>query len=201
MGVEELDLGDGGCADEAGGVVELRADFHADGAADAVRQRVGCFLRLWEDARARAEIIGAVYGDPGFDGLEVFEEDAAVDGEVADYGELGQRLDADGLLEFVDERGASHTGFAIDDHGAGAADFFEAVGVVGDGRRFLAGGVDRVGGYIHHGGDDVHAWLPRQLEFLPGGLGIGAGLTLDFDLDGFGGHLFLRGLRNAIYWA
>ena len=34
--VEELDLRDGGGAHEAGGVVELRADFHADGAGYAV---------------------------------------------------------------------------------------------------------------------------------------------------------------------
>src|SRR3984885_9215835 len=34
--VEELGLGDGGGADEAGGVVELGADLHADGAGDAV---------------------------------------------------------------------------------------------------------------------------------------------------------------------
>src|SRR5258708_7734807 len=38
--VEELCLRDGGCADEAGGVVELRADLHADGAGDAVGERV-----------------------------------------------------------------------------------------------------------------------------------------------------------------
>jgi hypothetical protein len=36
MVIEELDLGDGGCADEAGFYIELRADFHAAGAGDAV---------------------------------------------------------------------------------------------------------------------------------------------------------------------
>src|SRR5580692_2339580 len=44
--VEELGLGDGGGADEAGGVVELRADLHADGAGDAVGERVALLLDL-----------------------------------------------------------------------------------------------------------------------------------------------------------
>src|ERR1017187_4491037 len=51
--VEELDLGDGGRADEVGGVVELRADLHAAAAADAVRERIALFLNLWGLASAR----------------------------------------------------------------------------------------------------------------------------------------------------
>ena len=86
--VEELDLGDGGGADEACLFVELRADFHAAGAGDAVGERVVGFLLLGEDARAGAEIVGAVDGNPGFDAHEVFEEDGAVDLEVADEREL-----------------------------------------------------------------------------------------------------------------
>ena len=35
--IEEPGLGDGGGAYEAGGVVELGADLHADGAGDAIR--------------------------------------------------------------------------------------------------------------------------------------------------------------------
>jgi hypothetical protein len=59
---------------------------------------------LREDARAGAEIVGSVDGDPGLDGLEVFEEDGTVDLEVADERKLGERLDLDGLLEIVNER-------------------------------------------------------------------------------------------------
>ena len=102
--VEEFDLGDGGCADEVGGVVELGADFHAAAAGDAVGERVGDFLLLREDAWAGAEVIGAINGNPGLDGLEVLEEDGAVDGEVADDGEFGEWFDADRLLEIIDER-------------------------------------------------------------------------------------------------
>src|ERR1700733_11606291 len=36
VGVEELDLGDGGGADEAGDIVELRANLHADCAGETV---------------------------------------------------------------------------------------------------------------------------------------------------------------------
>jgi hypothetical protein len=49
--IEELDLGDGGCADEAGRVIELRADFHAAAATDAVRKWITRFLLLGENAR------------------------------------------------------------------------------------------------------------------------------------------------------
>src|SRR5436190_2012245 len=88
--VEELGLGDGGGADEACGVVELGADLHADGAGDAVGEGVALLLDLRSLAGAGAEVVGAVDGDPGFDLLEIFEEDGAVDGEVADYGELAE---------------------------------------------------------------------------------------------------------------
>ena len=96
--IEELGLRDGGSADEAGDVVELRADFHADGAGDAVGERIALLLDLRGLARAGAEVVRAIDGHPGFDGLEILEEDAAVDGEVADDGELGERGERDGLL-------------------------------------------------------------------------------------------------------
>ena len=50
--VEELDLGDGGRAYEVGYVVELRADFHAAAAADAVGERVIGLLLLGVGAGA-----------------------------------------------------------------------------------------------------------------------------------------------------
>ena len=50
------------------------------------------------------------------------------------------------------------------------------MGVVG-----RAVGGDGVGGDLHHGGDDVHAGTPFELELLPHGGGIGAGLALDFE--------------------
>ena len=71
--VEELDLGDGGCADEGRAVVELGADLHADGAGDAVREGVALLLNLRELAGRGAEVVGAVDGDPGFDSLEILE--------------------------------------------------------------------------------------------------------------------------------
>ncbi len=58
---------------------------------------------------------------------------------------------------------------AVDEHGAGAADFLEAIGVVGDGRGGLAVAGDRVGGDLHQRGDHVHAGVPGELELLPVG--------------------------------
>src|ERR1700710_1608807 len=79
--VEELDLCDGCGANEVGRVIELRADLHADGAGDAVGEGVTLLLDLRNLARSWTEVVGAVDRNPGLDGLEVLEEDRAVDGE------------------------------------------------------------------------------------------------------------------------
>ena len=77
--------------------------------------------------------------------LEVLEEHGAVDRRDRGRGGTCESgASRDGLLEIVDQRGAGHAGLAVDEHGAGAADLFEAVGVVGDGRGRLAGDVDGV---------------------------------------------------------
>src|ERR1051325_6437269 len=44
MLVEEPHLRDGGCADKAGMLIELRARLHAAAAGDAARDRIGFFL-------------------------------------------------------------------------------------------------------------------------------------------------------------
>ena len=169
---------------------------------DAVGERVAGFLLLREYAGAGAEIVGAVDGDPGFDGHQIFKEHRAVDLEVADEGEFRERLYADGLFEIVNEGGAGHAGFAVDAHGAGAADFFEAIGIVGYGGGGAAVGGDGVGGDLHHGGDDVHAGTPFELEALPYGGSIGVGLALDFELYGSVCHGFLfRRFSRRPYWA
>ena len=55
--VEELGLGDGSGADEAGGDVELGADLHAAAATDAVGERVTLFLNLGSLLGAGPEIV------------------------------------------------------------------------------------------------------------------------------------------------
>jgi hypothetical protein len=182
--VEEFGLGDGGGADEAGGIIELGADLHANGAGDAVGERVALLLNLRVLAGAGAEVVGPVDGDPGFDLLEIFEEDGAVDGEVANYGKLAEGSEGDGLLKLVDEGGAGHAGLAVDKHGAGAADLFEAVGVVGDGRGGLPGDVDWIERDFAEERGDVHARTVGDLELLGGCGCVRGGLTLDLYFDG-----------------
>ena len=137
--------------------------------------------------------------------LEVFEEDGAVDGEVADYGELGEGREGDGLVfvgagELVYERGAGHRGLAVDEHGAGAADLFEAVGVVGDGRGGLAGDVDGVERDLAEERGDVHVRAIGDLELLGGGGGVRVGLALDLDFDGAWHLVALYGLISRRCW-
>ena len=102
--VEELDLCDGGRADKACLLSELRTNLHAAGAGNAVGEGIADFLLLREDTRAGAEVVGAIDGNPGLNGLEVLEEDGAIDLKIPNERKLGERLDADGLLEILDER-------------------------------------------------------------------------------------------------
>ncbi len=121
-------------------------------------------------------------------------------------GNLRERREGDGLVfvgagELVYERGAGHHGLAVDEHGAGAADLFEAVGVVGDGRGGLAGDVDGVERDLAEERGDVHVRAIGDLELLGGGGGVRVGLALDLDFDG-AWHgllpsLFCASLRSA----
>src|SRR5580658_8673340 len=88
MSVEQPHLRDGGRAYEAGIFVELRASFHATAAGDAAGKRIRRFLLFGRQARPGTEVVSAVDWNPGLDGLEIFEENAAIDSEVADDGEL-----------------------------------------------------------------------------------------------------------------
>src|ERR1700676_2802604 len=165
MHVEEADLTDDGGADEIVAGVNLRADFEAEATGHAAGERVTLFLDFGGDAGAFAEAIGAVDRDPGFYALERVEHELAIYGEVADDWEFRHGLDCDGLRELIDEGGAGHFDFAIDDHGAGAADFFEAVGVVGDGRGSFAVAGDGIFGDVAETDDDVHRRTPAEGEF------------------------------------
>ena len=110
-------------------------------------------------------------------------------GEIADDGELGERGETDGLvgsffLQRVDEGGTCHAGAAIDEHGAGAADLFEAVGVVGDGGGGRAAGGDGVERDLAENRGDVHVGAIRDGESLGARGGVGGGLAEYLDVDG-----------------
>ena len=127
-------------------------------------------------------------GTQALTAFEILEDHAAVDGEIAHDGKLGERLELDRLLEIVDQRRAGHAGASVDQHGAGAADFLEAIRVVGDGRGRLAIAGDGVGGDLHQRGDHVHARMVGEFELFPVGLGGGSVLALDLEDDGFISH-------------
>src|SRR6266851_2240552 len=182
--VEELGLGDGGGSDEAGGVVELRADLHADGAGDAVGERVALLLHLRKLLGAGAEVVGAVDGNPGLDLLEVLEEDGAINGEVADDGKFRQGSESDGLLELIYKCRAGHSRLAVDQHRTATADLLQAIGVVGDGCGGFAGDVDGIECDLAEERGDVHTRAVGDLELLGDCGSVGRGLTLDLDFDG-----------------
>src|SRR5438093_11729726 len=88
-------------AHESGLLIELRANFHAAAARNATRERVGGFLLLHGHARTGAEVICAVHWHPRLHTLEIFKQDAAIGGEIADDGKLREWLEPDRLFEFV----------------------------------------------------------------------------------------------------
>ena len=137
---------------------ELRAGFEAAAAGHATRQAVTQFLRFLRFTWPGAQTRQAVGRHPTFDLLEVFEHALTVDPKVADDGELTHRFKHDlvGIFQqFVDQRGTTLTNAAVDDHGACAADFFEAAAVPDDRRRLAAVGRLRMFGDVLQHADDV----------------------------------------------
>jgi len=186
--VKETDLADDGGSNEIVVGVDLRTDFQARAARDTTRKWVTLFLDFGGDTGAFAEIIGAVDRNPGFDALEGFEHELAIDGEIADDGKFGQRLNADGLFELIDKGRTGHANPTIDDHGAGTADFLQAVGFVGDGSGLFAVTSDGIFGDVAKTDDDIHGRTPLEGEFLPVSGLVGRLLAFDFDDDCFVRH-------------
>ena len=138
-----------GRAHEASVLVELRTGFHATAAGDTTREWIGLLLLFRAHARTRTQVVGAINRDPRFNRFQIFKQNAAIDGQIANHGEFGKWLEPDRLVEFIYQRRARHARASVDEHGAGAANFLETVGVVGDGRGRLAIAGDRVRRNIH----------------------------------------------------
>src|SRR5256885_2896184 len=102
--VEEAHLADNGRAHKLIMLIHLWANLEAISARDAIRKRITFFLNFGRYARAYAEIVSAVDGNPGFHALEAFEHELAIDGEIAHQRKLGHRLDSNGLFELIDKR-------------------------------------------------------------------------------------------------
>src|SRR5438045_5806159 len=187
MHVEQTDLADDGRADEVSlrRAGDLRANFQAAAAGNAGGKFVGFFLSAGRHARTFAEIVSAVDRDPGFYALQAFKHELPVDCEIADHWKFGERLDANGLFEFIDQRRTGHARFSVDEHGAGAADFFQAIRIVGNWGGFFSFAGDRIFGDVPQADDDVHGGTPVEREFFPVGRALRADLPLNFYDDLF----------------
>src|SRR6266849_3648860 len=194
--VEEAHLADDCRADEFVACIHLRADFQATATRNAARKRIALFLNFGRNARTFAEAVGAVDGNPGLYALQAFEHELAIHSEIAHQWKFAHGLDADRLLEFIHQRGAGHADLAVDHHGAGAADFFQAIGVIGDGRGFFAVASDGIFRDVAQADDDVHRGAPAQGKFLPMRWLAGSGLPLDANDDLFVAHSSSIGIRK-----
>ena len=190
--VEQTRLGNGGGADKSCALIELWTRFHAAAAAHALGELVGLLLHLGQNPWTIAKGVGSVDGNPGFDDLQILEEDAAIDLEVTENGELGKRLNCKRLLQIVYQSRARHARLAVDQHRAGAADLLQAIGVVVDGSRRLTVARHRIQRDFHEQRGHVQAMSPCQLEFLPVGLAGGRCLALDLEKYVLIRHEFLN---------
>src|SRR3984957_20885025 len=102
MHIEEAHLTENRRAHGFTVLVHLRANFQTISAGDAARKRISLLLRLGSHARTFAEIVAAVDGNPGFDALQAFEHELAIDGEITNHGKFRHRLDTDGGAEMED---------------------------------------------------------------------------------------------------
>ena len=179
MHVKQTDLGNSRRAHEACLFIKLRTSLHAAAARDAAGKGISLLLLFRGDTRAGAKIIGAIDRNPRFNGFKVFEDNTAIRGQVADDWELRERFKSYGLFEIVDQRRTSHARAPVDEHGARAAYFLEAIRVVSDRHSRLAVAGDGVRGNLHQRRDHIHAGMPGEFELFPVRLGSGGGLALD----------------------
>ena len=137
-------------------------------------------LNVGRHPRAGPEIVCAVYIDPGVNLFERFEHARAVDHQIANDRELRHRFDLDGLLDLIHKRGTALPYSAVDDHRAGAADFFKAVRLPDDRSRRFAVSRNRILLNIHQAGEQVFTLAMRHLELFPSRACVGT--ILPFDL-------------------
>jgi hypothetical protein len=192
--VEEPDLADDRCPDEMIGGRVLRAGFETTSATDAAREGISFLLKFLGNFRALAEVVCAIDGNPCFDAFEIVEEARAVDIEIANERELGHRFQRYRAgTELINQSGTALADAAVDDHRAGAADFFETAAVIDDLGGGLAIGSCWMSGDVLKTGDDVHVGPARDGEYFPSRGLAGAILAADFKSDGaIGGSRWRR---------
>src|ERR1700674_2879617 len=183
--IEKAHLADDGRAYELIMAIHLRADLEAVPASDAIRKRIAFFLNFRRYARAFAEIVSAIDGNPRLHALEALKHKLAVDREVAHQRKLGHRLDSNWLLKLIHQRRTSHARFSIDQHRARSADLLQALRIVGDRCGLLAVAHHGILRDIAQANDDIHRGPPLERKFLPTRGFFRPGLPLYFDDDLF----------------
>ena len=113
------------------------------------------------------------------------------------FGNLRHRLELDGLIEFIDQRGARLARAAVDDHRADAANLFETIHVPRRRRRLLALPGDRILANLHQARDHVEVLAVRNLELFPTRGRVGIVAAFDMNLDCV--HCFIDSLIPLIH--
>ena len=117
--------------------------------------------------------------------------------QVADHRKLGHGFQDDRQVQIIQQSGTGLPDPAVDHHGAGPANLFQAVAFPDHGGRFFPVSGYRILLNLLKAGNHVGVVFVRDVEFLPVGLGIRLVLPFNFQLDGFYvhvGHSYFLGL-------
>jgi len=115
---------------------KLRTGLQTASATHAFTELVSSLLILRSCPWSGPEIVHAVDRNPCLDALQRMKYARSIHEQVADRGKLAHRLKRDYLTivrrKIIDQGAACLPDMPIDEHGAGAADFFQATGVICD---------------------------------------------------------------------
>ena len=151
---------------ESGFLVEVGTSLHATAAGHAPRQWINFLLLGPRHAGARSEIRRGVDGNPGLHFLQIIEHFLSIDHQIPHDREFAERRKPNRLGYAVHQTGTGLARFAVDQHGASAADFLQTIALPHHRFCHFAVLCHRIFLHRHQGGDHVHAQGPGYYEFF-----------------------------------
>jgi len=125
---------DGSGANKRIAWIDVRANLEAAAAGHAARDSISFLLDLRRNARPRPQVVRSVNLDPTLDTLERVEHPTAINLQVSHHRKFRERFERDFGADLVNQRRAGHPRDPVDEHGATAADVFQAILLPDDGR-------------------------------------------------------------------
>jgi hypothetical protein len=197
MEVEQVSLYRWRCTDEVGLRSNVRASLQAAATGHAVRNLIcsGCSVRILD--RSILNLPGTINLNPSLYALEGLEHYGTVNQEVTDYRECSGWLQANWLLQLIDQCTAGLTGTTVNNHHTSATNLLQAVALPNYRSNLLAVSSYRVLLNFHQGSYYIQSRTIWNLELLSVRLAGRAVLTLNNKLNCF--LLFCHSILSPYY--